>query len=291
MKKIIYIVVRYSMLIENSKTWSVTDADINKYRENLFNGNRLERRLKLFSNITLPSIVGQVDFMEGYEFKLFVVSSDELPINNQKELNSLAANYEWMSIHYLPRQDLSIAQPIFDDLESYGKEVLYATIKLDDDDALSVNFLKEFNKLLVVRHIGYAISFGRGLCGFYNFSNNQYEKIINYYYPKIALGLGYINLFDGKVFKNKIKTLFQAGGYTKIDRYVPTIVYSKDIMYMYTIYEHSDSYTEERARRLKKLPSVNASIIKKRFNIPNFDSDYYTEINRAHGIAAIDKNG
>ena len=51
MRKVIYVVIRYSVLIENSKSWMITDPNLDKYRENLFDKDRLESRLKLFKNI------------------------------------------------------------------------------------------------------------------------------------------------------------------------------------------------------------------------------------------------
>lgn len=291
MKKIIYVIVRYSVLIEKSKSWTITDPNLDEYRKNLFDENRLKSRLKLFSSITLPSLLGQEVFIKDNNVKLIIISSENLPEWNKEELNNLVMDHEWISTHYLPSKGTSLVQPVYDDLKSHNEEVLYATIRLDDDDALSIDFFKEFSNFLIPSNIGYAISFGKGLCGFFDFENSQYYKVIDYYYPKLALGLGYINLFDGKSFKNKIKTIFQAGGHTKVDQYVPTIVYSKNIMYLRTMYESSDSHENERFKRLKKLPPVEVSVLQDRFSITSFDKKRYIESNSnaAYNLDIVDR--
>lgn len=279
MKKVIYIIIRYSVLIEDSQAWARTDSDLDKYKEYLFSKCRLEQRLDLLKNITIPSILGQVDFIKNHEVKVFIISSQELPEKNQKELNELVSGYDWIFINYLPTKGVSITQPVLDDLKNYNEKLLFATLRLDDDDALAINFLEEFNKFFNEDNIGYAVSFGKGLCGFYDFNINQYRKIVDYYYPKIGLGLGYINLFDGEKFSSEIKTVFDAGGHAKVDKIVPTIINSKEVMYIRTMYEQSDSYTDERAFKLSKLPSINASIIKEKFNIPTFNEELYCSSN------------
>lgn len=47
MKKIIYVIVRYSVLVEKSKSWTITDPNLNEYRKKLFDESRLKSRLKL----------------------------------------------------------------------------------------------------------------------------------------------------------------------------------------------------------------------------------------------------
>lgn len=279
MKKIVYMIVRFSVLLENSKSWNISKSDLKEYKDNLFNEERLRKHFELFKNITFPSILSQNINSDNYEFKLIIITSQELPKWNKELLEDLTSSYKWVEIHYLPTRGVGLTQPIYKDLNKYDEKVLFATIRLDDDDAIAVDFLENFERFFIEANSGYAVSFGLGLCGFYDFNRHQYSKLVEYYYPKFSAGLCYINIYNGGQFESEVKTIFQAGSHSKVDNRVPTIIYSKNIMFIRTMYEFSDSHNVSREKKLLKMSAVTPETIESRFAIEYFDRDFYLESN------------
>lgn len=275
MKKVIYIVIRYSVLIEDSTSWNISKNSNQEYREMLFNKQRLEQHFELFKNITFPSIVNQTRNLNDIDFKLMLVTSEDLPDWNRVLLEEVLSEYTWAKICYLPSKGVDVTQPIYDDLDKYKGKVLFATIRLDDDDALAVDFIEKLEGFFIESNSGCAISFGLGLYGFYSFEKHQYYKFIQYYYPKIAAGLCYVNTYKEGKFGHKIKTIFQAGNHSKIDSNIPVIVYCKDIMFIRTMYDSSDSHSSNREKKLLSLPSLDPTIVENRFVIKSFDKEMY----------------
>lgn len=275
MQKVIYIVIRYSVLIEDSTSWNISKNSNQEYREMLFNKQRLEQHFELFKNITFPSIVNQTRNLNDIDFKLMLVTSEDLPDWNRVLLEEVLSEYTWAKICYLPSKGVDVTQPIYDDLDKYKGKVLFATIRLDDDDALAVDFIEKLEGFFIESNSGCAISFGLGLYGFYSFKKHQYYKFIQYYYPKIAAGLCYVNTYEKGKFGHKIRTIFQAGNHSKIDSNIPVIVYCKDIMFIRTMYDSSDSHSSNREKKLLSLPSLDPTIVENRFVIKSFDKEMY----------------
>ncbi|MGX8221067.1 glycosyltransferase [Psychrobacter celer] len=291
MKKILYIVVRYSVFLEGAISWNLSKLSVKEYRSQLFSTERLQQRLRLFKNITLPSVLNQKKVPEDIEIKLFILTSQELPLEHKKALEEVLYNYDFAHIRYLPAKGINISEPILQDLKGYGEEVLYATLRLDDDDALSTSFIKEIDRFFVKENVGMVVSFGLGLAGYYDFNINQYIKIVDYYSPKIGIGLCYINLYEKGRFSTPIKTIFQAGGHTKVDRKSPTILYSKEIMFLRTFYESSDSSNARREKKIFSLPPLDPEVLSGRFIINGFNNQSYYDYNANYikGVSCVDR--
>lgn len=252
------VLIRYSLFLENSKGWVLTRNtrnDLDSYREQLFNHERLRGRLNLFKNFTIPGLAKQKlieDRLEGtniHSFQVFLATSQELPESHKQELETLADKYKWLNICYLPSKGVRLQSVVTDYIEhlynDFKKPILYSSIRLDDDDALSVSFLDCLKPYTIEENIGRAITFANGYYGIYDSNSNRLIEICDYFSPKLALGLALINKYDENGYTNKIKTIYDAGNHTRIDRHLPVITDGRIPKYIRTVHNHADSHDEK----------------------------------------------
>ncbi|CAN6959371.1 hypothetical protein NYA8BAC_00157 [Psychrobacter okhotskensis] len=244
MKKITYVLIRFSVLIEGTGSWNIANKNIETYREQLFNPIRLEQHFNLFKKVTIPSLLRQTISPDSEWLKVVIITSESLPTWNKEQLEKLVEQYNWLYIDYVPEKGRSLVQFVYDDLKNSKEDILISTIRLDDDDALSSTFFEEMNIYFKRENVGFCLSFGSGYAGFYDFKSDSYEKLIEYYYPKIALGLCYFNIYSAESKKftiNSIKTVYNTYKHTQVDLKSPTIVDSRKKMFIRTMYDTSDS--------------------------------------------------
>lgn len=269
MKKMTYVIIRYSLLIENSKGWQIADEDLQVYRDKLFDSVRLKQRLELFEKITLPSLLSQTKALSSDWIKVIVVTSESLPLWNKQKIESLVDSYDWLYVDYLSAQERDIARFLWKDLELGQEDVLFSTVRLDDDDALADDFFEKMDFYFKKENVGFGLSFGNGYAGFYDFELGCYEKIVDYYSPKVAIGLSHFNMYeyDSKSFvSNKIRTIYHARKHVTVDLYIPIILDSRESMFIRTMHNNSDSSNNKvREAKLRKLPSTDVKMLCKKF--------------------------
>lgn len=269
MKKTTYVLIRYSLLIEGSKGWQIANENLETYADNLFNRERLLQRLELFKNITLPSLIGQTKKVSSEWLKVVIITSELLPEWNKQELESLVEKNEWLYIDYLPIRGRNLYQFLWKDLENSSEDILFSTVRLDDDDALANNFFEKMDCYFKEENVGFGLSFGNGYAGFYDFNTNSYEKIVDYYSPKVAIGLSHFNIYksDSKSFvSDKVRTIYHARKHVTVDLYIPIILDSRDVMFIRTMHSNSDSASnEKREINLRKKPPIENEAICEKF--------------------------
>ncbi|MGN8646370.1 ATP-grasp fold amidoligase family protein [Gracilibacillus sp. HCP3S3_G5_1] len=290
MKKHIFLIVRYSMLTENGSGWRIGEKEFDEYKQEVFDSRRLEIREKLFKNITLPSIANQT-FLNPDEFSLLVITSDKLPEENLSNLQEMLGDYTWAKIIPTNHNDSMknlIDQVITEELNQFNEPICYCTARLDDDDALASNYLEKLFQYLSPEHSGFCISFGNGYTGIYNVELDVYQSFHTNYSPKIALGLAYLNTYDPKheSFGNNLISIFSNGSHTKVDQQSPTIIDSKDQLYLRTIHALSDTNSKEQVKRVRSKPTVEPNIIYTKFSI---ETDFQEELVKEQALEGLIK--
>lgn len=269
MKKMTYVIIRYSLLVENSKGWQIANEDLQVYRDELFNTERLNQRFELFENITLPSLIKQTKALSPDWIKVIIVTSESLPLWNKQKIEDLVSNYNWLYIDYLPARDRDISRFLWKDLAQEQEDILFSTVRLDDDDALANDFFEKMYFYFKEEHVGFGLSFGNGYAGFYDFKSGCYEKVVDYYSPKVAIGLSHFNIYkyESKSFvSNKIRTIYHARKHVTVDLYIPIILDSREFMFIRTMHNNSDSSNNKiREAKLRKQPSTDSEALYKRF--------------------------
>lgn len=270
MKRHVFIIVRYSMLTIDGADWRIGRKNIDSYEKEVLNQERLARREQLFKKITLPSIINQSN-LSSSDLTLLVITSDKLPKDNLNNLQNMIKDYSWAKIIKVSNNDTMvnlIENVIKSELENFDEQVCYSTTRLDDDDALSNDFLNELNRYLDPKYNGFCVSFGKGYIGIFNEKYGGYESFHQDYFPKIAIGLSLINTFDPSnkhLFNEKI-TIFNCGNHRKVDYESPTILESTIPLYLRTIHTSSDTSNSEQFRKMRSKPIVDPGLITKDFS-------------------------
>ncbi|WP_017471008.1 ATP-grasp fold amidoligase family protein [Amphibacillus jilinensis] len=283
MKKHVYIIVRYSMLTIDGADWKIGRVSYDNYKKSLFDSKRLEQREHLFKSITLPS-VASMEKNEDIDFSLLIITSQELPEKHMQQLKEIISPYNWAKIVVTNSENTmikTIEDVVEKEVSHHGDALCYLTTRLDDDDALSRNFISEVSPYLSTAYNGFCLSFAKGYTGIFNEERNTFESIHSNYSPKIALGLSYINTYDPNMknpFAKSILSIYGAGPHTNVDQIFPTIVDSKKSLYLRTIHAKSDTISEEQLRKTKRKSIVSPIAISDEFDINiEIENDIYKQ--------------
>jgi len=183
-----YIITRFSILDSPTKK-----GFLNNSENHLFSKDRLDFKFFVFDKMTYSSVINQT----YTNYKWLIYASAYLPQVYKEKLN----NYQNKNIDIIYVND-------FRDMGIRRKEILtnknnYTTIRLDDDDGISANFLELLNRHSDKKNK--IISFPNGVR--YTMQNNNIVFGSKISWPKIALGLTAIG-FD----------IYSAGNHTNVDK-------------------------------------------------------------------------
>lgn len=265
------VMIRYSLLLEKSKSWKLASNDTDVYRNNLFNEVRLSEREQLFRQLALPSLESQTILNDSckasnltnpenhsrVEYQVFVATSEELPQHHKEKLEAITQDMPWLNINYLPTKGVKFESVVTNYVEKLYKEtqetILYSSVRLDDDDILSNRFFEYLSKYTTVENVGNVITLANGYAGFYDFEKSAYSEIYDYFYPMVAMGLAYISKFDQNGYADdSVRTIFSTGSHTRVNRKFPLITDGRKPSYIRTLYEGSDSHDIKRASNIRK---------------------------------------
>lgn len=178
-----------------------------------------------------------------------------MPEEHASELFSLVEGYEFIKIRRVGRSFSSDNYELLLGEVMSGAQVstLVATVRLDDDDAISSDYLSQLENYLDIKYAGFAISFGMGLSALYSSDKKKIDDIREYYYPKIAIGLAYLNIYcpESKGFRYLPHNVYRLGKHSQCDRRCPVIVDSRKSSFIRTIHRSSDTY-EDWIKKIKK---------------------------------------
>jgi len=135
-----YITTRFSIFDYNFKGYEMTrNNSKDECYKQLFSSKRLNYKFKAFEKITLPSILNQTN--KNYIWNIF--TSEYLPEKYKNRLIKLTRPYKKIHIHYVKS-----FKCFFRNATNLTKNntFKYCTIRLDDDDGLSANFIENLQK-------------------------------------------------------------------------------------------------------------------------------------------------
>lgn len=238
MKSHILITIRYSLLTSNLRSsWKIgsNEKSFEDYKKELFDIKRMNFREYVFSNITLPSLnYIKKNIPEDCDFNVFIITSDELPSNNLSFLKNIESNHDYIKIFEQSSNNSDLNSPTVEYLNSKNVDDVYASVRLDDDDALSIEWLNEILTYMQAKFDDYVISLSSGLA--VKLENNQINEVANYKWRFASAGLTYIGINN-----KKITTIYSLGNHTKIDEIKKTIIHSKGNYLIRTFSSFNDS--------------------------------------------------
>lgn len=233
-------VTRFSLFLPNSAAWYLSkdmiddNAKVQEYKERLFNPDRLEERINVFFNITLPTLS---KMKKNYTYYHILQISDEMPNRYKNIIKTYCHQYNFLILQEIDRygnSKKSLEKIISEKLN--GKKICFGLFSLDDDDVLAIDYFDKAAMYLHDSFKGHVISFGTGVTGLLVKKDNIRDPRICYE-PKINIGLLRIGWVDvnGRICTPVL------GNHKYVDKFSPTILDSREIMYFWTRHLNQDS--------------------------------------------------
>ena len=259
---------RFSLYIPNSNVWNVSGFTEEEYIKHLFSDERMSIRAKIFAEISLPLMA---KMKEDFDFRHIVSYSSILPEKWKVMLKNLQIEYPFLYLHEADTQKENVLEDILKGKPS-GSIAYY---RLDDDDLLSVNFLKALSKYNNLAFKNMAVSFGKGFAGY--FKDGHFIDFRDCKQRFIAIGQAYIGSYiDGRV---EIPSIHS---HHTLDENYPVIVDSKEPMYIHTHHAHQDT----NYRFSSNSSSTSVSIDNELLKFPK--SKNFEGLNKAFPVLAND---
>jgi hypothetical protein len=276
MSQAVYFVTRYSVVGKAQHTWQIAKnaGDYEDYRAKVLAPERLERRLRLFSEITVPSIASQA--AKDVSISWLILIALDLPAGHQEDLKRAVMPVEaaGISVEFLrvaPSDELAdtdggvyagMGQAIRLTLEKdlQGVKSSFATVRLDDDDALSSDYASRLARYLRPEFAGMHVSFSRGLQAVYAGDARLAEtRAIDK--PLIALGLALVNQHEAAGgFSCPEVHVHGFGNHANLTARTPVIVDASGVSYLRTLDESSDLGDSGHARHPAATPAEVARL-------------------------------
>lgn len=176
-----FLITRFSINDHSYHGYQITRNNDNKtYQNLLFSEARLEFKFNVFENVTMQSVLQQTNF--NWEWHIYYSPS----LNKQYSTKLLTITYNHKKIKVFSVNNFA---DFFQKVNGYKYGKNYATVRLDDDDALSHKYVEILNRYS--DYDGRIISFPYGQE--YYLKKNKICKGSKCRKPNIALGLAAIN--------------------------------------------------------------------------------------------------
>ncbi len=235
-----FIVIRYSVL-SHINSWVITSQGFKEYKKQLFDSERLNTREKIFEEITVRSLK-KMKIPKDSKLSVIIITSSLLPKENMFNLKNITKDLENCHIIAVDSNDSNIGKITDREIRKIldNEKAIISTIRLDDDDALSKNYLNYLDKYMKENLKGFVVSFPNGWTG--QLLNGKINSLDKIYLPKIALGLAQINVFNKTKYDiEKTSNIYSYGNHTKIDFKAPVILDSFNRCYFRSIHDYNDS--------------------------------------------------
>lgn len=255
MAKSVYLVTRYSVVSKGQHTWQIARqaSDFESYRSAVLDEDRLERRLRLFREITIPSVCTQAT--QGAALNWLVLVAAELPAQHRSALAhelelATAAGVRVLILPVAASDDAAdpagglfagVGQAIRMTLESDfdGADQMFATVRLDDDDALAGDFTSRLEAYLKPEFAGMHVSFSRGLQAIYIDGTLTDARLVDK--PLIALGLAFVSTYEpASGFAHPEIHVHGFGNHARLSERTPVILDGSKVSFLRTLDSSSD---------------------------------------------------
>lgn len=195
----------------------------------LFDSDRLQQRLTFFSTILLPSLLTQDLPMLRGRRELVIYVSEGLPPSHRELLEATLAPYDWARIVPVPIGAM--------DYPDVGPDEPHAHLRIDDDDALSRDFLSRLSAYVRPAFHGHIITHPNGY--FAGFDDAGVLLLRQFRIPMIAMGFAYI-VAPG----TRFRSVYEVGPHFDAYRSAPTIIADKRPAYVRTVHPGQSMYPQ-----------------------------------------------
>jgi hypothetical protein len=234
----VIIAVRYSLLAPRlAGSWKIGRDSGDSYRAMLLDPTRLAERQYLFEHITLPSVAAATAETGDIVTELHVLTSADLPKESADFLRRMQARHSFLRVIFQSEAAISLDASTKAIAQRSSPGAIIASVRLDDDDALSRDFLKQLGGYMKPDFSGYVVSLSRGYGGLVD-GDGRLVAFANYKWRFASAGLAYIyrNEPDARMF-----SVFGTGSHTKTDDAFPTVLDARLPAFMRTFHHSNDS--------------------------------------------------
>lgn len=221
--------VRFSYVAENDTSYETTRN--RPYEERLrviHDPKRMQRRFELFEAICLPSLAAQPAEL----FQAVLLTSEVLPQPWADRLRELVAPHPNIHAVFAPPKstDTAMSEAVQAVRPAEGMKI---TFRLDDDDAISVDYAEKAEAYRQERYDGHCLSFlrGAGLCKLYG-----RVRLWDREKPFVSAGLGLINRAEA------FETIHDCGSHNRVSARFPTLIDSSFHAYLQSTHGVNDSH-------------------------------------------------
>lgn len=244
-------VTRFSIFDPASNAWKSSASQNLNYEqklERLYAPERIEPRLNIFLNYSLPQISLA---SRDHAIKHIVRYSAEMPEKYKSILKDAESTFDFLVLEEHTAGVGSI-NPYKIGFSIAGPDNVFGIYRLDDDDLLASNFFDQVARYIDPAYVGMKVSLAAGLTGLYE--DGRFSNIRSVYHPMIAIGLmGIYGMnSDGSMISPP------DGAHILSDRYGPVVVDAQEPSYFWTRHIGQDTaFTEA-----NKLQSVTNELSK-----------------------------
>ncbi|WP_334065354.1 glycosyltransferase [Alteromonas genovensis] len=264
MNKHIFVFIRYSVVLKARKNnWIVgREEDFDGYKSRVFDITRLKARRALFEKVTLSSIDRQTEMSN---VTVVLLTSDELPEVEIDALRVLTKSRPWLKIKELNEEEKNYERSINEEVKSLDSDLLYATVRLDDDDALAKDYFARLGMFLDEANVNRLVSFGMGYAGLFSEQHNGFTDFKRYYYPKIAIGLAKISKYNKEKDSFSSGSIYADGKHTIVDQRSVLLLDSRDPAFVRLIHSSADTVGVH-DKKIAKMDSVELDEVSSHFD-------------------------
>jgi hypothetical protein len=245
--KSIFVITRFSVL-GGPGGWRLrkTAASLEEYKAYLFSDERLSARLALFRRMTAESIARQLP-CDAHLF-FVVLTSEDLPAEHRAKLDDVMRDVEARSdvtcaVIAVPSgaEHEPLTDAFIDAQFAGGPDQRFATVRLDDDDALAASFCQRLAAHLDRGLCGYPVSFAYGYEGVIG-DDGAITDVRHWNHPKTAVGLAFTNAWTSTGgYTDPRRHVYSLGRHIKIDVADAVVLDTRAPAYFKTDNEYRDS--------------------------------------------------
>lgn len=191
-------IVRYAIpnAFDDIKVKGVKSRGVEKLYEDPY----FTDRFNIFCNTTLQSFVNQTD----KDFVLCIYHTNQIPKDRKRLFDEIEKKYSFIRCVYISGTELLIPEDL--------KEEKFLTFRIDNDDAVSSDFIKNLRKTILTDEINFAITIPK-IRKIMRISEDVF-KTVTANYVSNSIGLAY--------YTNEDKTIMDLGNHTNIHVRFPT---------------------------------------------------------------------
>jgi hypothetical protein len=271
----IFIMTRYSVFAARNwrehanaprggRRWNLLARaeSVEDYKRSLFSDERMGARFAMFRSVTAESLAGQQPC--DADLYYLILTSADMPAKHRKNLDAALRDVDNRSaftsvvIEVPANGDLKeCADEWFDGHFADIPEQRFATVRLDDDDALGASFCHRLNAHLNQGLCGYPISFAYGYEGVVATEDLRITDLRHWNNPKITAGLTFTNAWSAPVgYADPRRHIHNLGNHVKVDRANALVIDTRAPAYFKSVNEHMDTIRPSRPAWRSHLPVV-----------------------------------